>query len=169
MTKTDAQGNIIRYKACWVAQGFNQTLGVDYVETFSTTIRSETYRLFLALALEKGWVILQYNMKYAFIYSPIDIEVYIIQPIGFEKGYKKVYRLNKALYGLKQLPRLQYEFLSKTLKAISFITLPYDSGTFIHVTKEIVILYHIDDFLVLGKSEAEIKSVLEEVSTEIKL
>jgi len=56
-TKTDSKGNIVRYKARWVAQGFNQVLGKDYIETFSTTIRPETYRLFLAIALEKGWII----------------------------------------------------------------------------------------------------------------
>jgi len=50
-TKTDSKGNIVRYKARWVAQGYAQVLGIDYLETFSTTIRPETYRLFLALAL----------------------------------------------------------------------------------------------------------------------
>ena len=35
--KTDSKGNIVRYKARWVVQGFNQILGIDYLETFSTT------------------------------------------------------------------------------------------------------------------------------------
>ena len=139
------------------------------METFSTTIRLETYRLFLALALEKGWVIRQYDVKYAFIYSPIDVEVFVIQPIGFEKGHRKVYKLKKALYGLKQSPRLWYEFLARILKAIGFVTLPYDCGAFIHVTRELVILCHVDDFLALGKSDAEIEEVLEEVSHKINL
>ena len=49
------------------------------------------------------------------------------------------------------------------------MTLPYDYGAFIHVTRELVILCHVDDFLVLGKSDAEIKEVLEEVSYKINL
>ena len=53
-TKTDSKGNVVRYKARWVAQGYNQTLGIDYLETFLTTIRLETYRLFLALALQNS-------------------------------------------------------------------------------------------------------------------
>ena len=105
-TKTDSKGNILRYKARWVAQGFNQVLGIDYLETFSSTVRPETYRLFLALALQKGWVIKQYDVKTAFIHADIDTEVYIIQPIGFEKGHQKVCKLKKALYGLKQSPHL---------------------------------------------------------------
>ena len=120
------------------------------------------------MALQKGWAIRQYDVKLAFIHAPIDKEVYIIQPIGFEKGHQKVCKLKKALYGLKQSPRLWYEFLAEILKAIGFITLPYDSGAFVHPTKGVVILCHVDDFLALGENEA-IKEVLEVVSEKIKL
>jgi len=92
-----------------------------------------------------------------------------MQPIGFEKGHNKVCKLKKALYGLKQSPRLWYEFLSKILKAKGFITLPHDQGAFVHPTKGIVILCHVDDFLVLGENKAIIDSVLKEVSLKVKL
>ena len=79
-------------------------------------------------------------------------------------------KLKKALYGLKQSPpRLWYEFLSKILKAIGFVTLPYDQGAFVHPTKGVVILCHVDDFLALGENEAILNSVLEEVSLKVKL
>ena len=78
-------------------------------------------------------------------------------------------KLKKALYGLKQSPRLWYEFLSKILKALGFITLPHDQGAFVHPTKGIVILCHVDDFLILGENEAIIDSVLEEISLKVKL
>ena len=46
-------GLIDRYKARLVAQGFSQSLGDDYVETFSPTIRAESLRVLLAIgALE---------------------------------------------------------------------------------------------------------------------
>ena len=35
--KYNNSGKIIRYKARWVVQGYNQILGIDYLETFSTT------------------------------------------------------------------------------------------------------------------------------------
>ena len=33
--KKDAAGNVIRYKACLVAQGFSQVPGADYFDTFA--------------------------------------------------------------------------------------------------------------------------------------
>ncbi len=49
------------------------------------------------------------------------------------------------------------------------MTLPYDQGAFVYPTKGLVILYHVDDFLALGESEAELDKALEEVSRKIKL
>ena len=43
---------------------------------------------------------LQYDVKNAFVHADVDKEIYVIQPIGFEKG-SKVCKLNKALYRLK--------------------------------------------------------------------
>jgi len=62
--------------------------------------------MLFAIALLKGWDIWQYDVENAFVYTDIDQEIYVIQPIGFEKGVRKVYRLKKALYRLKQSPRL---------------------------------------------------------------
>ena len=48
----------IRYKARWVIQGFYQKLGIDFLETFSTTARTETWHLLLIIAVNKGWPII---------------------------------------------------------------------------------------------------------------
>ena len=53
--KTNAKNKIVKYKARWVVQGFNQILGIDYLETFSTTCRPESYRLVFLLALYNKW------------------------------------------------------------------------------------------------------------------
>ena len=52
--KTNAQGDIVRYKSRWVVQGFHQILRIDYLETFATTIQPETYRMLFVIALLKG-------------------------------------------------------------------------------------------------------------------
>ncbi|KAI0992283.1 hypothetical protein K3495_g15903, partial [Podosphaera aphanis] len=80
--KTDLNGNIIKYKARWVVKGFNQVLGVDYLDTFSTTCRPESYRIILILALHNKWQLNQYDVKNAFIHTEIDKEIYVEQPHG---------------------------------------------------------------------------------------
>lgn len=41
--KQDAQGQIIRYKAHLVAQGFTQRFGIDYESTYSPVMDSITF------------------------------------------------------------------------------------------------------------------------------
>jgi hypothetical protein len=78
--------------------------GIDYLETFSTVCRPETYRILFILAVNQGWNLLQYDVKNAFIHAKIDTEIYIQIPTSFNKeanNTSKVCKLNKALYGLK--------------------------------------------------------------------
>ena len=49
------------------------------------------------------------------------------------------------------------------------MTLPFDQGAFVHPTKGLVILCHVDDFLTLRESEAELNKALKEVLRKIKL
>jgi hypothetical protein len=55
----------------------------------------------------------QMDVKSAFLNEPINEEVYVEQPPGFEDDRypDHVYKLSKALYGIKQAPRTWYECL----------------------------------------------------------
>ncbi|KAA8899040.1 hypothetical protein TRICI_006408 [Trichomonascus ciferrii] len=50
--KYDNNGNIAKYKARLVCQGFTQEEGIDYTETFAPVIRYESVRFLLALAAQ---------------------------------------------------------------------------------------------------------------------
>ncbi|GKD67571.1 putative ribonuclease H-like domain-containing protein [Tanacetum coccineum] len=100
-----------------VIQGYKQEEGIDYDEVFAPVARIEAIRIFLAYALFKDFVVYQMDVKSAFLYSKIEEEVCICQPLRFEDPDfpDKVYKVEKALYGLHQAPRAWYETLSTYL------------------------------------------------------
>lgn len=53
--KHNSDGLIQRYKACLVAQGFTQTRGVDFFETFSPVVKPTNIKIILTLATSLQW------------------------------------------------------------------------------------------------------------------
>jgi hypothetical protein len=100
-TKLNADGTIEKYKARWVVKGFLQLFGLDYTETFANTIKNSAFRALFAIAALLDYEIDQWDIKSAFPNAPIDEDIYVQQPIGYETEKGLVYKLNKALYGLK--------------------------------------------------------------------
>ena len=160
----------IRYKARWVIQGFHQKLGVDFLETFSTTYRTESWHLLLIIAVNKGWHVLQYDIKNAFVHTNIDADIYTILPIGvYKENPKKCCYLKKALYGLKQSPRLWYKYLSEILAKFDFRVFPYDEGIYINSKDQCILICHVDDILVIHKDLSYIRNIVAKISHYIKI
>jgi hypothetical protein len=100
-------GEIVRNKACLVAQGFSQVEGPDFGETFAPVAHLEAIRILLAFVTFKGFKLYQMDVKSVFLNGVIQEEVYVRHPLGFQnpKYLHRVYKLLKALYGLKQVLR----------------------------------------------------------------
>lgn len=71
---------------------------------FSLVVCFETIYLILALAALENWHISYVDVKFAYLYSKLDEEIYIEQLKGFAANYQthKVLQLQYAIYGLKQ-------------------------------------------------------------------
>ena len=104
--KLGPSGQVDKYKARYVAKGFKQAEGLDYIETFAPTCKPETFRILLQLSAKHGHVMHQFYVKTSFLHSPIEDEVYLEQPQEFVKRVsdreKLVCRQSKSIYGLKQ-------------------------------------------------------------------
>lgn len=68
-----------------MAQGFQQTAGLDYTETFSIVVKQPTVKLVISLALHFGWNIQQLDVSNAYLHGTIQENVYLKQPQCFVK------------------------------------------------------------------------------------
>ena len=102
-TKLKVDGDVEKYKARIVAQGFSQQPGIDYNETFAPVARLDTIRKVLAIATHNKWYVHQMDVMSTFFNGSLEEEVYVRQPPGYEVDGQedKVYRLKNVLYGLK--------------------------------------------------------------------
>ena len=95
-------GEISRYKARLCAKGFAQKKGVEYNDTFSPMTRFDSIRILLAVAVQKDYKIMQFDIKTAFLNGDLDEDVFMSPPEGTNIDPSLVCKLKKSLYGLKQ-------------------------------------------------------------------
>eukprot|EP00873_Tetraselmis_striata_P000272 jgi/Tetstr1/420536/TSEL_011626.t1 len=128
--------HIARFKARLVVQGCRQRHGIDYAETFAPTVKFTTIRVMFAIAVQYGWNIHQVDVDTAFLYAPVEEEIYMRPPPGYEqydaRGRPMVLRLLKSLYGLKQSPRNWHNTLHKFLVCYGFQQLKSDPGAYVY-------------------------------------
>ena len=79
-------GQVDKNKARYMAKGFKKVEGLDYFETFAPNGKPETLRILLQLSAKQGHVMHQFDVKTAFLHSPIEEEVYLEQPQEFLKS-----------------------------------------------------------------------------------
>ena len=65
------------YKARYVAKGYSQVQGTDYLETFSPTTRMESVRMLVQLAVQNNCLLHQMDVKSAYLHAPIECDVYV--------------------------------------------------------------------------------------------
>ncbi|CAI7746662.1 unnamed protein product [Closterium sp. NIES-53] len=80
--KTKADSTIDKFKARWVVRGFDQEHGRDFTETFASVSRHTSLRILLAIAAMKKKKLRQIDVANAFLYAPVDAEIYVELPHG---------------------------------------------------------------------------------------
>ena len=171
--KANERGEVEKYKARVVAKGYSQVEGIDYDQTFSPTVRFESIRQMVALGASRGMSMHQMDVTTAFLYAPLEEEVYMEQPEGTVKegDQGKVMRLLKCLYGLKQSPRQWNIYIDAVLKGLGFKRLKSDVGVYVMGEGEsaVYIALYVDDLFLVGSKLGNIKRVKEGLSREFKM
>ncbi|CAI7841554.1 unnamed protein product [Closterium sp. NIES-54] len=153
--KTKADGTIDKFKARWVVRGFDQEHGRDFTETFAPVSRHTSLRILLAIAAMKKKKLRQIDVANAFLYAPVDAEIFVELPHGSHGQPNHVCQLLKSLYGIKQAPRLWQQYLQARLTRIGFRQLPHDQGMY-WLTKGddyILLIVYVDDLLYIGSTD----------------
>jgi hypothetical protein len=172
-TKLKSDGSIDHFKARLVAHGFSQSLGIDFLETFSLVIKAQTIRLVLSLALIHGWSLRQLDVKNAFLHGSLKEVVYMEQPPGFSNSHfpNHVCRLQKALYGLKQAPCAWFDHFSSFLLKLGFTCSTADSSLFIFRSKNVIILLlvYVGDIIVTSNTPSLLSRLVSRLSNEFSM
>ncbi|CAI7793525.1 unnamed protein product [Closterium sp. NIES-53] len=153
--KTKADGTIDKFKARWVVRGFNQEHGRDFTKTFAPVSRHTSLRILLAIADLKRKKLGQIDVANAFLYAPVDVEIFVEQPHGSNADPNQVCQLQKSLHGIKQAPKLWQQYLHTRLIRIGFCQLLHDQGMY-RLTKGtdyILLIVYIDDLLYIGSTD----------------
>ena len=153
--KRNKKGEIVKFKARLVVQGFKQREGVDFQKTFSSTAQLRTFRVVVALALEHGFQLTQYDISNAFLNGKLEEELYMEWPPGYpSKDKGKIVKLLKGLYGLKQASRLWQQTLYECLtdSSVGLQVCKTESGTmYLKDSKGnciCIVLVYVDDLII---------------------
>ncbi|PLW43994.1 hypothetical protein PCANC_08571 [Puccinia coronata f. sp. avenae] len=160
--KRDPAGNIAKFKARYVARGFNQRPGQDCGDTYAPTASLASLRLLLSISVQKGYTTQSFDVSSAYLYSPIDEEVYVKPPTKLQPDLKgKVLRLKKALYGTKQAGRCWWLHFKSILNSLQFSASEVESSLYVYKRGDISIYIwmHVDDGLVVSNSPSAINDL----------
>ena len=165
-TKTDADGNVIKYKARLVAQGFSQQPGIDFEETFAPVGRSTSLRILLTLAAAHDLEIHQADVEGAYLNGNLDRNIYMKIPQAYNQldSSCNALKLRKTLYSLKQSGREWWKVLGEALDQIGFRRCENEWGMYVLSNSDgspkIILLAYVDDLVLAARTTLKIDSVL---------
>ena len=164
------------HKARYVAKGYSQIADVDYQETFAPTARMSSVRMLMQHAVQNDMITHQMDVKTAYLNAPIDCDIYMQQPEGFEtlgkNGEKLICKLKKSLYGLKQSGRNWNNMLHKHLCDEGFSQSLADPCVYIRKTKSeecVIIIVWVDDIIISATVMESLERVKDALSRKFTM
>ena len=162
----------ITYKARLCARGFDQEWGVSYNDTYAPMSRMTSIRTLMFLCAQYGFIAHQMDVTAAYLNAPLDHEIYMEQPPGYDDDKSKVWRLNKSLYGLKQSARLWNETIHSFFIKCGFQRSNADLCLYRKAVKNsgiIFVVIWVDDIVIVSNHIQLINEFKQQISTEYKV
>lgn len=141
--KFDESGYLLKFKARICVRGDLQPKTDE--DNYAATLAFQVFRLLVALIAYFDLETIQVDAVNAFCNSPLDEELYIYNPPGFNRS-GCVLRLLRGLYGLRKSPKLWLKLLSGTLFNIGLQQIPGQPCIFTDF-KGIIVFFYVDDLV----------------------
>ena len=153
---------VYKWKARLNFDGSKQIKGQHYDESYAPVATWGSVRLLLALTLINNWCTQQIDFVQAYPQAPIEREVYMKIPKGFEivngNPNEYVLKLRKNVYGQVQAGRVWNKYLVNKLMGIGFKQSKADECVF-YRGRALYVLYT-DDSILAAPTRKEIDDIL---------
>ena len=170
-------GLVRKLKSRLCVRGDQQIEGVDFFDTFAPVVQWSTVRMMFILSLQLGLASTQVDYVSAFCQAPIEEEVYVGLPRGWEslnnmnipQKFKRnhVLKLKRSMYGLRQSPRNFFKHLKKNLEIAGFVQSENDPCLFI--SDNVICVCYVDDCLWWSPEQRYIDEAIERVKVNMDL
>jgi Reverse transcriptase (RNA-dependent DNA polymerase) len=165
-----ATRKVTKWKARLNLHGGKQVKGVDYWETYAPVASWASIRLIMYVAILKQWETRQLDFVLAFPQAPVETDLYMDIPSGFEvSGNPKEYALKliNNLYGQKQAGRVWNIHLTKGLQDLGFKQSVSDPCIFWR--RGVVLVIYTDDTIVTGADTKEVQKAIDDISSKFTI
>ena len=127
-------------------------------------------RALLTIALRRGLIVWNVDVKTAFLNSPLDEQIFIRAPAGFRSKAGHVIRLLRSLYGPKQSGHNWSKFIGQILVSISFRKHPRVPTVFVHrEDPDLMICVYVDDCFLLVPTLQAKDTIVELLGRHVEL
>ena len=157
---------IKKYKARLNVDGSRMKKGIDYDETYAPVATWRTIRLLLTLASAHNWHTRQLDYVLAFPQAPVERELYMEVPKGFQmdngKSEDYLLKIHRNIYGQKQAGRVWNQYLvNKLTKEIGFKQSKIDECLF--YKGNVIYVLYTDDSLLAGPNKNEVDEIIKQM------
>lgn len=158
-----------KYKARFVARGFQQREDQDYFEIFSPVARHVSIRLLLSIAASEKMSVIIFDVKTAFLHGKLKKTIYMNQTEGFDDKTGRVCLLNKSIYGLKQALIEWKMELSEFMKSLGFKETCDDPCVYYNQDRSIIVALHVVDGQMIGRDLKVMNTILDKLDAKFKI